>query len=454
MFIRGYPKNSKYVFILFSVFVFITFSFCGCNNGGDYGEGGESDGGLTSGSSTQWDFVSVKQIDARGLLSPNVKAAFNSGSGIHIAYFESSIPEESEDDVTYSINYIVWDAASLSGSEDEEILDAVDNCSSLGFAVTPDESPVAVYQGGTIRECGQELQSDAMFSIKENDQWQEYLGGIGEVDEDRNPVFQDGLAGADMSVAIDSQGDIHICYQFRYEGCDAMNFAYPDIYYVKKDRYDLNDPGIEEQVEGNIYTDTNVGYQNNVGDHCDIVTDGNDEPAVFYYAELTDYTKGLRVARRQNGVWTTGWVEEGCEVGHISAGYDNNGHLAVAYYATQYTDGQGDSHTHCLKYAQETDASSWDIHVVDEASLCGEYCSLAFDSSGVPAIAYYEMESHSGYTLNNLKFAHLNGTSWDTEDVASTGDVGLYNSLFFDESNRPLICSYSSTEKEIYIFFQ
>lgn len=453
MFTPRSQKNKESLFSIFFALFFIVTCFCGCNNGVSDNEEDGNDSALTGETSTQWDYISVKQIDARGLLSPRISASVDSNNQVHIAYFESNVPQDSEEDTIYNINYVVWNMETLSGNDEESAIE-VDNCSGLGFALDFSGFPVVAYQGGTVRECGQELQSDAMFSIREGDQWQEYLGGIGEIDEDRNPVFQDGLAGADMSVAFDSQGDIHICYQFRYEGCDAMNFAFPDIYYVKKDRSNLNDPGIEEQVEGNTYEGFSVGYQNNVGDHCDITIDGNDEPAVFYYAELDNYTKGLRIARRQSGVWVTGWVEEGCEVGHISAARDNNGRLAVAYYATQYTDGQGDSHAHCLKYAQESEDSSWNIQLVDEASLCGDYCSLAFDSSGTPGIAYYEMESHSGYSLNNLKLARFNGTSWDTEVVASTGDVGLYNSLLFDESNSTLICSYSSTEKEIYIFFE
>ena len=65
------------------------------------------------------------------------------------------------------------------------------------------------------------------------------------------------------------------------------------------------------------------------------------------------------------------------------------------------------------------------------------------------------METYSGYELKNLKLARFNGISWtDREVVASTGDVGLYNSLWFDERGYPMICSYFGTEDSIYIFYQ
>ena len=455
MFMSRVQKNNTGLFaMLFALFI-VVFSICGCGGeNSEDGNGGES-GEVASGG---WDYVSVKQIDARGLLSPHVSVKIGSDNQAYVVYFESTVPEDPEDSVAYTINHVIWDMEDLALHDEEEIiLEEVDNCSGLGFSLDSDNFPVVAYQGGELRQCGQEHQSDAMLSIRENDEWDEYVGGIGEVDTDRNPVFTDGLAGADISIAFDSQGDVHLCYQFKYEGCDSMNFAFPDLCYVKKIRSGLSDNVPEEIVEGNYYAGPGTGIQNAVGDHCVITVDNNDEPAIFYYAELPPSqgdTKGLRVARRQGGVWNKEWVEEGCEIGHISAVCDNNGRLAVAYYATQYTDGQGYPHTHCLKYARESGSSSWDIELVDETTLCGDYCSLAFNSSGLPAIAYYSQKSHSGYDLNDLKLVRFNGVSWDREVVHSTGDIGLYNSLWFDSNDRALICSYSNTEKLIYAFFE
>ena len=286
--------------------------------------------------------------------------------------------------------------------------------------------------------------------------WTEYTGAIGVVE--RNPVFRDGLAGSNVSIAVDSQGSIHLAYQFRYEGCDAMNFQYPDLWYIKRDRNDIDNQmleadwiDLEEQIEGNVYNENGTGYQNSVGYHNVIVLDNNEDPVVFYYTVISG-TKGLRVARRQNEEWTAEWIETGCEVGGISAISRENGDLAVAYYVEADDDSDDN---HFLKYAEKQSQSSpWVISIVDDSTLCGQYCSLAFNSSGLPAISNYELESYSGYTLENLKLASYDGSSWEKEVVASNENIGLYNSLWFDADNRAFICSYSDTEDTIYIFYK
>ena len=451
MSISGFHNSKRRLFN--ALFVFIISGLCVYGCSGDSGGGG-SNGEPVEEASGGWDYVAIKQIYATGLLSSRIRAEVDGNDQAHFVYFESVVPEEPDDDIAFSINHAVWDMETMMVREEDETVVEIDNCAGLGFSLDSDGFPAVAYQGGTVKECGQERQADSMFSIKESGEWSEYTGGIGEVDTDRNPVFTDGLAGANLSVVFDSQGDVHMCYQFRYEGCDSMNLTFPDIYYVKKDRSNLSVPGIEEQVEGNTYVGNSIGYQNNVGDRCAITLDGNDVPAIFYYAELEDGTEGVRVARRQGGIWNKEWVEQGCDVDYISAGRDNDGRLAVAYYATAYVDEQGYPHTHCLKYARESEASSeWEIQLVDETTLCGNYCSLAFNSSGLPAIAYYSEKSHSGYDLGDLKLVRFDGAFWEREVVHSNGDIGLYNSLWFDDDDRALICSYSNTEKTIYLFY-
>lgn len=438
------------------VFLSLTLIY-GCGGGG----GGDTDAGTaativineekTNDEETvevSWKATKVKQLQAGGLLSLRVKALQDSDGDVHITYFTESQTNSG----TYDINYLVWNIEGAIAMEDSQggFIENVDNSKNLDLALDQNNYPVVAYQGGAVRECGSEQQSDVMISIRENVIWEEYTGAIGEVE--RNPVFQDGLAGTVASVAFDSNGDVHVAYQFLYEGCDSMNYQYPDLYYVKKDRTSLDAvDSIEEQVEGNQYGGINI--QNNVGDHSKIVIDSQDNPVIFYYAELSDNTKGLRVARRQTGgTWVKEWIETGCVVGGISAGINDQGKLGVAYYVKAYTDGREDEHL--LKYAQEQ-STSWSIQIVDDSTLSGKYPSLSFDSSGNPAIAYYEMETYSGYDLKNLKLARFDGTSWtDREVVASTGDVGLYNSLWFDDREYPMICSYSSTEDSIYIFYQ
>jgi hypothetical protein len=401
-----------------------------------------------------WQKTMVKQISVSGLLLPQVTAKPDSNDQIHIAYFTDSQSIAGD----YTVNHIIWDMETSSEISHESVID-IDNCRTLSLALGPDNIPNVAYQGGAVREGGSEQQSDVMVSQMQDSTWSEYTGGIGFVE--RNPIFTDGLAGKFVSSVVDASGDIHLCYQFFYEGIDAMNFNYPDLLYVKKDGSSLSTTGAEETVEGNVYNPNgSASAQNRVGAYAAMVLDANGDPVIFYDADLSPNlsdpaTKGLRVAYRSGGTWQCEWVETGFTVGGISCALDKGGKLCVAYYVeSQYTDSHGMTHQQCLKYAAKN-GSSWTNTLVDESTLCGKYCSLAFDAEGNPAIAYYSMQNHSGsITLNDLMLARHDGTSWKKETVSSTGDIGNYNTLWFDESDKTCICTYSNSDQAIYLFCQ
>jgi hypothetical protein len=294
-----------------------------------------------------------------------------------------------------------------------------------------------------------------MIGLAENGTWTEYLGAIGFVH--RNPVLTDGLAGADADVVVDSQGDVHVCYQFSYEGCDAMNHNYPDLRYVKRERALLNDESsiTEETIEGSLFPAFDYGIQNSVGYDCQLVLDAAEDPVAFYgvkadQTNFGDQTSGLRVARRTAvGTWQVDWVDEDCEVVALSAArFAGDDTLAVAYAVKE---NNGVNTVYYLKYAYFQN-NTWTAETVDNSVSCGSYCSLAFNSQGQPAIAYYEIRSHTGYTLQNLKYARSTGTVWQTEMVAQSGDIGKFNNLWFDGNDRAHIGTYSASQNEIVLF--
>src|SRR5436190_1414700 len=67
--------------------------------------------------------------------------------------------------------------------------------------------------------------------------------------------------------------------------------------------------------------------------------------------------------------------------------------------------------------AQIVDTSSNDV---------GVYVSIAVDSTGKPAIAYFDN------TNSDLKYAHFNGSTWDVQTRDSAKSVGQFPSLTFD----------------------
>ena len=163
-----------------------------------------------------------------------------------------------------------------------------------------------------------------------------------------------------------------------------------------------------------------------------------------------DQTAGLRVARRTgDGTWQPDWVDEDCEVVALSAArFAGEDTLAVAYAVKE---NNGVNTVYYLKYAAFQN-NTWTVEMVDDSVSCGSYCSLAFDSDGQPAIAYYEIRSHTGRNLQNLKFARMTGNTWQTEPVAQSGDIGKYNNLWFDGDNRAHITTYSESKDEVILF--
>jgi hypothetical protein len=420
-----------------------------CSSGGGSG-GSTTDPPVPE--DTSWKKTSFHSVNATGLLTANLKVVADSSDQLHVVHYGAS----GDDGYPFSIEYSKWDLSfrQLEPIAETQVVVNVDNSLTLDFSLGSDGTPVVVYQGGNFRECGAE-QSDVMISISENGTWEEYLGAIGFVH--RNPVLTDGLAGADADVVVDSQGDVHVCYQFSYEGCDAMNHNYPDLRYVKRERTLLDDEKsiTEETIEGSLFPAFDYGIQNSVGFHCQLVLVAAETPVALYgvkadQTNFGDQTSGLRASRRNaDGTWQLDWVEEDCEVVALSAARSEvENKLAVAYAVKTHN---GVNTVYYLKYA-EFQNDTWTVETVDDSASCGSYCSLAFDSQGKPAIAYYENRSHTGYLLQNLKFARIIDDVWQTEQIAQSGDIGKYNNLWFDGNDRAHICTYSESQDEIILF--
>ncbi len=406
--------------------------------------GGGGGGSTTTGTDPQpppatWQRTALMDVAAGGLTPARVTAAAGGDGRVHVALFEDAAPGP------YRITYLAWDPAAAGAPEGETVVE-LDNAAGLAVAEAAGGRPVVVYQGGAERTCGDERQSDAMVSVRGDGGWAEYTAAIGE--NPRNPVFFDGVAGAGVAAAASADGAVHVAYQFYYEGCDAMNFAYPDLRYV---RFDPDDPSAlpeEEVVEGNVYHPDGSGEQNRAGDGVVLTVDADGVPSIFHYAELADGTQGLRVARRLGGQWVSEWIETDCEVGAIAAG-PPGGEPGVAYLVTRYLDGRDDRGT--LRYAR-WDGSGWAVETVDDTVRCAGACSLAFGPDAAVAIAYYEDETYAGRELKNLKLARFDGTSWTREVVSSTGDVGRYNGVWPDGAGGFAVLGYSDTDRAIYLF--
>ncbi len=128
-------------------------------------------------------------------------------------------------------------------------------------------------------------------------------------------------------------------------------------------------------------------------------------------------------------VWNgTTWLIETVDsemVAGPSLALDSSGNPHVAYCDVRPTPPNGPGKG--LKYAHRT-TSGWVIGSVDTVSC--DSPSLALDRLGVPHIAYHNV------TLDSLKYAVLNGTSWASETVETSA---LHPSLALDSSGNPHI---------------
>ncbi len=453
-----------------SLFFLTAACLCACG-GGSSSETNLDDGNRHP---NNWQRIQVAQLEENGTTLPYVVARQASDGNVHIAYYSAVI--ESEDIQYDRLNHLVWNPgnhAMLSSVVENKPapsgVSGFDQCDQFDFALDAGDTPVFIYPTYEVDAVLQQKEADIMVNIFEGGQWSETTGAIGYVA--RNGVYQDGHISENMSMAVDSRGNIHFCYQYFTEGMDSANFRYPDLYYVMRDRGTIHEPittndgyaQIEELVEGNAFS--NYGVHNSVGYFCKLILDENDQPYIFYAEHGENYmgTFALKLAyKNASGQWqhqVIETLEDGWKVGGISAAFfpadpqdpEAERVMAVAY-ALRSPDPQPDD-AHRLMFATNREGT-WTSEIVDETTWCGTYCSLAIDADGTPAIAYYDEQSHSGRTHQFLKYAEYTGLSWMHESVDEYGNVGRFNTLWFDSGNAPNICTFSDEDNEILIVRQ
>jgi hypothetical protein len=337
------------------------------------------------------------------------------------------------------------------------------------------DTPILIYPAYQVDDLLQQIEADIMVNQYTGGRWLEATGAVGFVE--RNPVYQDGHITENMSLAVDSGGDLHFCYQYFTEGMDSANFRYPDLYYSRRDSDTIADPidpieqyaQFEEQVDGNAFS--TYGDHNSVGYFCTLVLDSDDLPAIVYAEHGENFmgTYALKVAfKDETGQWHRQVVDalpHGWEIGGISAAFippdpdapedpddpDPRQSLAIAY-SVRLPDPEPDNGHH-LKYATNRDGV-WATEIVDETTWCGDHCSLAFTPDRRPAIAYHDEQSHSGRLHQFLKYAEYDGLRWNRQSAEEYGSVGRHNNLWFDGNGVPHISTFSDEDNQIVVIRQ
>lgn len=427
--------------------------------------------------SGDWHRYDVIKLAGSAALNPNVQARVDHQGMVHIFYYkwgEAYLGKQTR----YQIYHLVWnpETTQIVGGEEqiavqspnpEDVVDSgLDNCLVLDTAIDANGAPVVVYQGGDgpqAEGCTISMsQGELMINRLSNAIWEEYLGlGIrGDVGP-LNPFEVDGFIGGYAAIAIDSQNAIHLCAQHYDKFCDWNRLNYPDLLYVRQTSNQLGQyrATMEEHVDDyNIYNNGG-GVQSDMGYYCQLILDSEDNPFIFYVGTpildgSEDKKRSLRMAVKLNGQWAPECIEtlDDWDVQWLSAAVDSASTPAAAYFMRNLgVDGKDPDH---LRFASRDSQGQWSISVVDNTAQCGDFCSLSFDAWDRPAIAYYDISARDTTDRDHkdLKYAWFDGSDWQIETVATAGDIGQYNTLWFDPDGAPCICTYELNEQQIVIF--
>lgn len=147
-----------------------------------------------------------------------------------------------------------------------------------------------------------------------------------------------------------------------------------------------------------------------------------DRDGVLYFAWLDDSDHRLKLATQSNnGAWSSiQTLDNGSTLGffYLSMAVNSTGKPAVAYYDSQNAD---------LKLAEWT-GRSWSVSRVDSRNSTGYYPSLAFDAFDDTIITYYYK------TGGDLRLAYNDGGPWSISTIDSAGDVGRFSSFAFSNN--------------------
>lgn len=221
---------------------------------------------------------------------------------------------------------------------------------------------------------------------------------------------------------VDSEGDTgwYTSLAFDRSGRPAISYFDRTNIYLKFARWN-----------GTIWVIEVVDPGDNVGSFTSLAFDASGNPAISYYDHKREW---LKFARWDPGraAWKIEDVSSGLGPAGRSLAFDPSGAPAISLGGSRL-------------YLARRGADGWKTEVVDSNPDAGSYPSLVFDPSGNPAISYIEWTNVGIEAI--LKFARWNGTTWDIEVVDSGGNVGWHNSLAFDSSGNPAI-SYRDRENE------
>jgi len=195
--------------------------------------------------------------------------------------------------------------------------------------------------------------------------------------------------------------------------------------------------------EGEI-VDTTIGYSYNFVFNS-LALDTNGIPHIVYN-KCSPTFRSIVYASRGAAGWQKETVDSGLSLIYgLSLTFDSDNISHLSYYKKYHS---FDAETTYMCYALR-ETTGWQINNIDTIiGYFGDWywyirSSIDLDTAGLPGIAYTAWNTED--SLHYLKYAHYNGSSWDTSIVTydstwnGPAPSDHSQSLQFDSNNRPHI---------------
>lgn len=236
-------------------------------------------------------------------------------------------------------------------------------------------------------------------STKVDEAWIQSISLTGS-DWQTSTLDSNGDFGVHTSMAVDSNGDLHIVY---YDGTnEAIKYA-------------------TDESGSWVYSPLDI-----VGTATDtsIAVDSNDIVSIAYYEGTNGY---LKYATQVDGSWAFTTLDSSGDAGaYPSLAFDSNDNAHISYW---------DSTNFELMYVTDV-SGSWVIDTLDSTDDVGKWTSIGIDSEDKVHISYYDS------TNGDLKYATDVSGTWEYSPVDSSGTLGTYSSLIIDSSDDIHISYY------------
>jgi hypothetical protein len=216
-------------------------------------------------------------------------------------------------------------------------------------------------------------------------------------------VDNSGDVGSYSSIAIDSNGFVHIAY---------MDDSNEDLLYATS-------------IDGN-WNITVVEGSGDVAESPSLALDSNDRPHIVYYNNMQGSLSHLKHAEYDGTDWMISTVSSGAEGSHASFALDSQDIPHIFYLGSSLD----------LKYATKNfpDSTSWNLQILDGGGNVGYWTSVAIDSTNLPHVSYVSDSAGS------LKYATNDGAGqWTYETVS--GVTVEHTSIALNENDEPIIAT-------------